>query len=88
MPRVVITHDVAEIDRWLKGKAERAAAIGSAGTNVTDYVAADGSNHVAVTADITDLDALQALLQAPPADLAAQMESHGVLPPITAYIEK
>jgi hypothetical protein len=45
MPRMVITHDVADIDRWLKGKAERAAAIGSAGTNVTDYVALDGSNH-------------------------------------------
>ena len=27
MPRVVITHDVADIDRWLKGKAERATAI-------------------------------------------------------------
>ena len=52
MPRMVITHDVADVDRWLKGKAERAAAIGSAGTNVTDYVALDGSSHVAVTADI------------------------------------
>lgn len=88
MPRVVITHDVADIDRWLKGKAERAAAIGSAGTNVTDYVAADGSNHVAITADITDLDALQAMLESPPADLAALMESHGVLPPITTFMER
>ncbi len=88
MPRMVITHDVVDIDRWLKGKAERAAAIGSAGANVTDYVALDGSNHVAVTADIKDLDAVQALLASPPPEVAAQMESHGVRPPITAYIEK
>jgi hypothetical protein len=88
MPRMVITHDVADIDRWLNGKAERAAAIGSAGTNVTDYVALDGSNHVAVTADIDDLDAVQALLASPPPEVAAQMESHGVRPPITVYIEK
>jgi hypothetical protein len=88
MPRLVITHDVVDIDRWLKGKAERAAAIGSAGTNVTDYVAVDGGNHVAVTAEIHDLEAVQALLASPPPDVAAQMESHGVRPPISAYIEK
>ncbi len=88
MPRMVITHDVADIDRWLKGKAERAEALGPVGTNVIDYVAVDGSNHIAVTADITDLDTLQALLASPPPDLAAKMESHGVMPPITVYIEK
>jgi len=44
---MVITHDIVDIDRWLKGKVERATAIGSTGTNVTDYVALDGSNHVA-----------------------------------------
>lgn len=88
MPRVVITHDVVDIDRWLEGKAERASAIGSAGTNVTDHVALDGSKHVAVTADIHDLGAIQALLASPPPDVAAQMEAHGVRPPITVYIEK
>ena len=88
MPRLVITHDVVDIERWLKGKAERATAIGSAGTNVTDFVALDGSNHVAVTAEIEDLDAIQALLASPPPQVAAQMESHGVRPPITAFIEK
>ncbi len=71
-----------------EGKAERAAAIGPAGTNVTDHVALDGSSHVAVTADIDDLGAVQALLASPPAEVAAQMESHGVRPPITVYIEK
>ena len=63
MPRVVITHAVADIERWLKGKAERAAAIESgSGSNVTDYVAHDGSNNIAITADVEDLDALQSML--------------------------
>ena len=88
MPRMVITHDVVDIERWLKGKDERAAAIGSVGSNVTDHVALDGSNRIAVTADIHDLDAVKALLDSPPPDVAAQMEAHGVLPPLTAYIEK
>jgi DNA-binding transcriptional regulator YdaS (Cro superfamily) len=48
MPKVVITHAVQDIDQWLQGKAERAAAIESAtGSNVTDYVAQDGSKNVA-----------------------------------------
>jgi hypothetical protein len=87
MPRMVVTHAVVDVERWLEGKAERAAAIGAAGTNVTDYVAADGSNTIAVTADIHDMDAVQALLASPPPEVAAQMEAHGVVPPFTAYIE-
>jgi hypothetical protein len=88
MPKMVITHAVIDIERWLNGKAERAATIGSFGTNVTDYVAADGSNNIAITADIHDVAGAQAMMASPPPETAAAMESHGVTPPITAYIEK
>jgi hypothetical protein len=47
----------------------------------------DGSNNIAISADIHDLDTAQALLASPPPEVAAQMEAHGVLPPITAYLE-
>jgi hypothetical protein len=87
MPKVVITHDVVDVERWLKGKAERAAAIGAVGTNVTDHVAQDGSNHIAVTADIHDMGAMQALLDSPPPEVAAQMEEHGVRPPFRIYVQ-
>ena len=88
MPRVVITHAVEDIDRWLQGKADRTAAIESGtGSNVTDYVAHDGSNNVAVTADVSDLAALQGMLASPPPDVLAAMESHGVVQPISAYVE-
>ena len=88
MPKVVITHAVKDIDRWLAGKAERAAAIESgSGSNVADYVAADGSTNIAITADVADVDAMQAMLATPPPQVAAAMESHGVIQPITAYIQ-
>jgi hypothetical protein len=88
MPKVVITHAVQDIDRWLQGKAERAAAFESAsGSNVTDYVAQDGSNNIAITADVADADAMRSLLAAPPAEVAAAMEAHGVVQPLTVYIE-
>ena len=87
MPKVIITHAVADIERWLEGKAERAAAIESgSGSNVTDFVAEDGSNNVAITADVGDLGALQSMLAAPPPEVLSRMEAHGVIPPITAYV--
>lgn len=88
MPRVVITHAVVDIERWLKGKDGRAEAIESgSGSNVTDYVARDGSKNIAITADVSDPAAIQAMLASPPPEVAAKMEEHGVVPPITAYIE-
>ncbi|MFO7531046.1 MAG: hypothetical protein R6W93_01205 [Candidatus Limnocylindrales bacterium] len=88
MPKVVLTHGVVDIERWLQGKTERAAAIMEFGFDVRDHVAVDGSNQVAVTAEVDDLEGIQALLSSPPPEIAAQMESHGVLPPVVAYIER
>jgi hypothetical protein len=88
MPKVVLTHAVQDLDRWLQGKAERAAAIESgSGSNVTDHVAHDGSNNIAITADVSNLAALQAMLSSPPPEVVAAMEAHGVVQPITVYVE-
>ena len=88
MPKVVLTHGVVDIERWLQGKGERAAAITGFGSDVRDHVAADGSNQVAVTAHVDDVAGLEALLASPPPDIAAQMQDHGVIPPVVAYIER
>jgi muconolactone delta-isomerase len=86
MPRIVITHAVKDRDRWLGGKAERAGAMPGA-TGMTDLVALDGSNHAAVAFDIDDLDALEGVFASMPPELAAQAESHGVIMPMTVYVE-
>jgi hypothetical protein len=81
-------HAVADIERWLQGKDGCAAAIESAtGSNVTDYVARDGSNNIAITADVSDVAAMEAMLASPPPEVAARMEEHGVIPPLAAYVE-
>jgi hypothetical protein len=88
MPKVVITHAVEDIDRWLEGKAQRAATLEAAGgSNVTDYVAQDGSNNVAITADVSVIEFLTSVAAAPPPQVQAQMEAHGVVPPLTIYVE-
>ena len=89
MPKVVITHDVVDVDNWLKGKSERADAIGGmGGANVVDHVAHDGSKTIAVSFDADDVAAVMATLAAPSPELAAAMERHGVVPPLAAYVEK
>ena len=88
MPKMVLTHSVVDVERWLAGKSERAATIGPYATDVTDHVAADGTNQIAITADIHDVLGLETMLASPPAETLAAMERHGVIPPITIYIEK
>jgi hypothetical protein len=88
MPKVVITHAVKDVDTWLKGKEERATMFGQFATNVTDHVAMDGSNNVAITADIHDMAGAQAVMTSPSPEQAAAGERHGVINPITVLIEK
>ena len=88
MPKMLITHHVADVNNWLGFKAERAEATESlGGTNVVDHVAHDGSNMVAVSCDVADVDALMATIGSPPPEIAAALEKHGVLPPMVAYVE-
>src|SRR5262249_44494658 len=88
VPRIIITHGAQDIDRWLQGKAERAGAIESTGaSNVTDYVAQDGSKNVGISADVAEVEPLVSMTTAPPPEVAALMEKHGVLPPLVIYVE-
>jgi hypothetical protein len=71
MPRLIITHPVADVDKWLGFQAERAEAFaGLGGSDVVDHVAHDGSNQIAVSANITDVDGIMAALASPPRALA------------------
>ena len=88
MPKMVLTHGVADVDKWLGFKAERAEAFaGLGGSDVVDHVAQDGSKLVAVSADVIDVDGVMAALESPPPEIAAAMEKHGVLPPLVVYVE-
>jgi len=86
---MVITHGVADVETWLRFKAERAEHIASmGGANAVDLVAEDGSNAVAIIADVEDPDAVLAALASPPAELGEAMARHGVAPPLTTDTQK
>lgn len=89
MPKVVITHDVVDVNTWSKGKADRVDSISSmGGSDVVDHVAQDGSNKVAISAHTDDVEALMAAIAAPPPEVLARMQQHGVIPPLTVYVER
>ncbi len=88
MPKMVITHAVVDLDRWLEGKQERATLLGTVGTNVTDHVAVDGSKNIAITMDVHDPEGAQAMMASPSPETIAAMEKHGVVAPMTAYVER
>jgi hypothetical protein len=89
MPKVVVTHNVADVDKWLQFKSERADAIAAlGGSNAVDHVAQDGSNRVAIVTEVDDVPGMMATLSSPTAELGTIMERHGVMPPLTIYVEQ
>jgi hypothetical protein len=88
MPKIVITHAVTDVETWLKGKAERVAMFSPFASNITDHVAMDGSNNVAITADVHDMAGAQTIMASPTPEQAAVAERHGVIQPVMAHIEK
>ena len=88
MPKVVVTHSVADVEKWLGFKSERAAAIaGLGGSNVVNHVAKDGNPTVAVSAEVSNVASFEAALSSPPPEVAEVMQSHGVQPPLTIFVE-
>jgi hypothetical protein len=77
---------VKDVERWLQGHDERHAALPGI-ANGADLVALDGSPQAAFTFEIDDVGALTAVLADMPPEVAAQAESHGVIMPMTVYVQ-
>ena len=88
MPKIVVTAVVKDVQAWLEFKPQLIAQMSAVASDGTSYIAADGSNRVASTWDVADLDAFQAAQTAASPEMAAAMERYGMIPPVTVYIEK
>ena len=85
MPRIVATHTVKDVDHWTSKDDERVEALASFATEVVSYVATDGSNQVAVSANVHDPEGMMAYMQS--SEGAEAMESHGVIQPVVMHFE-
>ena len=88
MPQIIVTAAVNDVEEWLKFKDELVPAMSPVASDGASYVAMDGSNHVASTWDVPDMDAFQAAQTAASPEMAAAMERYGMIPPVTIYVKK
>lgn len=78
MPRVVVFHEVKDVQHWLSSPT-REEFFGPLGvTDIRTYVDPEGSSRVGVSMNIADIDAVMAQVQTD--EGAAAMAGDGVIP--------
>ena len=88
MPKIIVTAAVKDVEAWLAFKADMTAALSAVASDGSSYVAMDGSNQVASTWDVPDMEAFQAAQRSFSPELAATAERAGMIPPVMIYIKK
>ena len=85
MPKLVFTHEVDDVAHWL-ASPKREEVFAGVATNIQTYVHPSESNRVALTMDVADMGALDALMKGEAA--AEAMKYDGVRPhTIVMYTE-
>ena len=85
MPRIVATHEVDDVAHWLSSPKRDEVFAGIA-TNLTTYVLPGNGNKVALTMDVPDMDALDAMMKSEAG--ADAMKFDGVRPDtVVIYVE-
>jgi hypothetical protein len=89
MPQIIVTAAVNDVEEWLKFKADMVPAMSGVASDGASYVAADGSNQVASTWDVPDMEAFQAAQTSFPSELAEAAERAGMIrSTVVVYIKK
>jgi hypothetical protein len=89
MPQIIVTAAVNDVEEWLKFKAEMVPAMSAVASDGASYVAMDGSNQVASTWDVPDMEAFQAVQSSLSPELAAAAKRAGMIPStMVVYIKK
>jgi hypothetical protein len=89
MAQIIVTAAVNDVEEWLKFKAEMVPALSAVATDGASYVAMDGSNEVASTWDVPDMEAFQAGQGSLSGVLAAAAQRAGMIPStMVIYVRK
>jgi hypothetical protein len=89
MPQIIVTAAVNDVEEWLRFKAQMVPAMAAVASDGSSYVAADGSNQVASTWDVPDLEAFQAAQASFAPELAAMAQRAGMIPStMVIYIKR
>lgn len=89
MSQIIVTAEVSDVEEWLKFKPELVSAMSAVASDGASYVATDGSNRVASTWDVDDIEAFQAAQSSLPPEVAASAARAGMIPStMVVYIKK
>ena len=89
MPQIIVTAAVNDVEEWLKFKEDMVPAMSAVASDGASYVAMDGSDQVASTWDVPDMEAFRAAQGSFPSELAAAAERAGMIPStMVVYIKK
>ena len=89
MAMIIVTAAVNDVEEWLKFKADMVPAMSAVASDGSSYVARDGSNQVASTWDVPDMEAFQAAQSSFGPGLAAAAQRAGMIPStMVVYIKK
>jgi hypothetical protein len=89
MPQIIVTAAVNDVEEWLRFKADMVPAMSAVASDGSSYVAMDGSNQVASTWDVPDLDAFQSAQAAFGPELAEAAKRAGMIPStVRIYIKR
>jgi hypothetical protein len=80
MPQIIVTAAVDDVEEWLKFKAAMVPAMSAVASDGASYVAIDGSNRVASTWDVPDMQAFQAAQSSFSSEVAAAAKRAGMIP--------
>ena len=85
--KMVVTHEVKNVEKWLENKKERHGTISKFAENIVEYVIDNSSKVVALTFTITDEQKMANIMQ--DENTRLEMIRHGVKPEtINNYIER
>jgi hypothetical protein len=88
MPQIIVTAAVNDVEEWLNFKADMVPAMSAVASDGASYVAVDGSNQVASTWDVPDMEAFQSAQSSFSAELAAAAKRAGMIPStIVVYVK-
>ena len=87
MSRLMISHAVTDVEDWLARRPQRVADLAPFASDITDYVAADGSGRVVVGLEVHDPQGLAAAMARLSPERAASIAEQGIIGPLVTLRE-
>ena len=89
MAMIIVTAAVNDVEEWLTFKTDMVPAMSAVASDGASYVAMDGSNQVASTWDVPDMEAFQAAQGSFSEELVAAAKRAGMIPStMVVYVKK